>query len=647
MKPALLLVDLQNDFLGLPGLQPPAHLLIPRAAALLSACRKRRIPVIHIWTSIQRDEDRRLPHWRLANRWMCVVGTNGHNPPEPLRAMNGETIVPKTGFNPFASGNLESALRAMGCDTAVIAGVHLHACVRITAVESLERGYSVFVAEDAAASNDPIHAAATRRWLTQRCVSFDSSSGILSRLAGEPTAFIHRSPRRLDEVLFRVPVADEREIASATAAARESRRSWGRTDYARQREFLDNVAVRIEASAPALARQMAVEIGKPVSHGIEEIRRSATNIRDVVHRAAANVPFKKEAVGVIRHQPLGVVGLISAWNNPVAIPLGKIAPALAYGNTVVWKPAPAATHIAETLLRILHETGLPENIVRLVTGDQTSAQALAADKNIDAVTLTGSFLAGHTVQEICARRSIPLQAELSGNNAAIVWDDADVEHVAAQIASGAFGFAGQRCTANRRAIVSSAVFEAFLSALGAAGKRLVWADPLENATDIGPVINSTKRDETLAMLAAADADPAISRVLRLHHSHASESWVKAGAYVQPTIICCDEPQHPVVQEETMSPVLVVQRANDFEHALALCNGARHGLIAALFSQSPNLQHKFLEEAKAGVLKLNASTAGVDVSLPFGGWKSSGIGPPEHGDGDMRFYTRMQAVYGNQ
>jgi alpha-ketoglutaric semialdehyde dehydrogenase len=680
MKPALLLVDLQNDFISTPGLQPGAEILIDQAARFLDACRARRIPVIHVWTTVRREDDRRLPHWKKNNRWLCVAGTDGHKPPPVLQPLAGETLIHKTGFNAFAGGELETALRKTNCDAVVIAGLHLHACVRTAAVEALERGWPVFIAENAVASNDPLHAAATRRWLSERCVSFETAGEILAQLdEGARTALsasycdpvkepadkalraslIHRSPRRCDEVLFKVPVASGQETAVATTAAQNAWSDWRRTTFLARQEPLENFAARLTAAAPELARQMALELGKPIFHGMEEVRRAAANVRDVIRRAAVfGVPpsggnaqeppeggTPNQATGIVRHRPLGVIAVVSPWNNPVAIPVGKIAPALIYGNCVVWKPAPCATRIAENILQLLLASGVPANAVRLVTGDHATAQQLAANENINAVTITGSLLAGHALQEICARRMVPLQAELSGNNAAIVWDDADLAPAAAQVAWGAFGFAGQRCTANRRVIVSAARFENFLRALRSAAEKLVWGDPLESATEIGPVINLAKRDEIAAAVARAEANRDAHTIIRLHENLAAQPWVKAGAYAQPVIVCCDQTNHPWVQEETMGPLVVVQRAENFEHALTLCNGVRHGLAAALFSESRELREKFLLEARAGVLKLNTSTAGVDTSLPFGGWKASGIGPPEHGEGDRLFYTQIQAVYG--
>ena len=462
MKPALLLVDLQKDHLAAPGLQPIADILTARAARLLEACRRSRLPVIHIWTTIHRDNDRRLPHWRESGRWLCVAGTAGHQPPAQLQPLEGETVVHKTGFNAFGNLQLDAALEGCNRDAVIIAGLHLHACVRTAAVECLERRLRVFIAEDAVASNDPIHAATTRRWLAQRYVEFDSGSNILDRLKGvaSPRLF-HYSPRRSSTILFEVPIAAAGEIAATAAAAQSAWQKWRRSGVSSRRGILEKVASGLERAAPELARQMAVEIGKPIRHGLEEVRRAAANVSDVLGRAAAYPMQTRGAAGMVCHQPLGVVALISPWNNPVAIPIGKIAPALIYGNAVVWKPAPAATRIAAAVLRLLRQAGTPRDAVQILTGDHTTAQGLAADENVNAVTITGSERAGSALQEICARRFVPLQAEFGGNNAAIVWDGGDLPEAAAQIAQGAFGFAGQRCTANRRVIVNARHWERF------------------------------------------------------------------------------------------------------------------------------------------------------------------------------------------
>jgi len=256
------------------------------------------------------------------------------------------------------------------------------------------------------------------------------------------------------------------------------------------------------------------------------------------------------------------------------------------------------------------------------------------------VTISGSGKAGRVAQEICSARHIPLQAELGGNNASIVWRDADFEAAAQEIAEGAFGFAGQRCTANRRVILDATIYDAFLEQLTTACAQLAWGDPADETTEVGPLITAESRERVAALIGRAGAESA--RVIRpLRNSRAED---RDDAWLDPAIVCCDEPAAEIVQEETFGPVLVVQRARTWDEAIALCNGVKQGLAAALFSTSPQLIEDFLRRTRAGILKINCSTADAAVDLPFGGWKASGVGPPEHGPGNREFYTRMQAIY---
>jgi len=641
----LLLVDLQEDFLrATPELMPSREDLIRQAARLLDAFRQRGLPVFHVWTTLRTDGEHRFPHWPR-NPAKCIEGTPGHCPPHSLRAALGERVFRKQGFNPFVDGQLENSLATLGRPTVVIAGVHLHACVRTAVVECLERGYSVIVAEDAVGTDDPLHAAATRRWLSRRCARFRSAAACMAELEGHgSTVYQHRSPRALDEVCFAVSCADTDAIETAAAGARRAQTRWRREPLATRLDRLAGLAGLLRAEANSLARQMAVEIGKPLTHGLEEIQRAAQNIQDVVRRLARTAPVTP-ALGAVRGRPLGVVALITPWNNPVAIPLGKIVPALAYGNAAVWKPAPAGTGVARNLAKILDAAGLPRELVPMVEGDATAARSLAAADAVSAVSITGSPAAGFSAQDICARRSIPLQAELGGNNAAIVWEAANLDKAAAQIVWGALAFAGQRCTANRRVIVPESGLSGFLELLTQAAGRLVWGDPLDPHTDIGPVISPQCRSAMEACLADTQTEDGLDYLLHPHAQPRLAEPPVSASYARPTLVVCRAPDHVLVREEWMAPLLVVQPAADFDHAMALCNGVRHGLAAALFSQSKVLQQQFLEDAQAGILKINASTAGVDPSLPFGGWKASGLGPPEHGEGDALFYQRLQTVYG--
>jgi acyl-CoA reductase-like NAD-dependent aldehyde dehydrogenase/nicotinamidase-related amidase len=651
VRPALLLVDLQQDYLAGPGLQPAAPALVERAAALLEGFRARGLPVIHAWTAVTREDDRRMPHWRRAGKWACVEGSEGHQPPRALRPQPGETIVHKTFFSPFQDDRLEQALRELGATELVVAGIHLHACVRAAVLGAYQRGLSVCVADDAVGSDDPLHAAATRRYLAERAAWFAPVAALLRQLAspgglseGQPQEMlIHRSPRQQERVLWRRPAAGPHEVAAAVRAAREAWPAWRDLDPQSRAGVLWRLADLLEARAAALAAAMAEEVGKPVTQGQAEVRRSAELLRDAAGRAGDPTVCPSVADASYHYRPLGVVAVVSPWNNPLAIPVGKLGPALLHGNTVVWKPAPAATALADRLLELLASAGSAPGVVSLVAGASRTAQLLAAADGVDGVALSGSAAAGFALQEICVRRHVPYQAELGGNNAAIVWEDADLSDAAGRIAEAAFGFAGQRCTANRRAIIAAACFEDFVKHLEKATAALQWGDPLAPATQIGPVISAEKREQVAALVARARG--AAERILVPHAGQdGARRLLDTGAYYPPTLVVGPAPAEEIVQEETFGPVLVVQRARDFDEALALCNGVRQGLVAALFSGTGHFQQQFLREARAGILKLNRATADANVQTPFGGWKASGVGPPEHGPADREFYTRTQAVY---
>ncbi|HVS02111.1 MAG TPA: aldehyde dehydrogenase family protein, partial [Thermoanaerobaculia bacterium] len=339
---------------------------------------------------------------------------------------------------------------------------------------------------------------------------------------------------------------------------------------------------------------------------------------------------------------LGVVALVTPWNNPIAVPLGKLAPALALGNAVVWKPAPAGAARALSVARWLAEAGLPPGVLTVVCGGRATAELLLSHPGVDAITLTGGEAAGVTAGAIALSRGVPLQAELGGNNGAIVWGDADLPAAAAAIAEGAFGFAGQRCTATRRAIVDRSCLPSFLERLEAAVAALPWGDPLAEETVVGPLPSaaSLRRVEGVVERARGDGCEVLTP-----HLAAAGGAPSGGFYHPPVLVLAEDPAAEVVQEETFGPVLVVQPAAGWEEALELLDGVRQGLAAALFSPSPERRRSFLRRARAGVLKLDAATAGVDAALPFGGWKRSGIGPPEHGEGDLLAFTRAQAIYG--
>ncbi|MGH7243093.1 MAG: aldehyde dehydrogenase family protein [Phycisphaerales bacterium] len=646
MKPALVLIDFQRDYLKATGLEPAAGQVVGAAARLLQACRSANVPIIHVLTTVHRETDDRMPHWREAGLWRCVNGTEGHESPSVLAPIAGETVIHKQFFSGFGSAELLQKLQALGCDTLILAGVHLHACIRATAFDAYQRGYRVSIAEDAVASDDPIHGAITRRYLECRAARFASVDRLIAQLNGSEDKrerISHFSPDDRRHELWEASLSGRAQTSVATKAASRAVGQWNARGPHKRAEALRQWAAKLLSQSATLAEQIVRDIGKPITQARGEIRRSAELLELAAAMAVQPSGGVTSAEARFRYEPLGVVAIITPYNNPVGIPAGKIGPALAYGNTVVWKPALAASAVAQRVLELAHESGLPEDVLCLCTGDRTTAVRLAEDENVQGVTLSGSAQAGYAIQEICARRHIPYQGELGGNNAAIVWDDADLPLAAEKIAEGAFGFAGQRCTANRRVIVAEACFESFLAALERATGRLSWGDPSRPETVVGPLINDGKRREVEELIRRAREIGL--KLLVPHREQADYAYLmERGSYFSPTIVLADDPSLEIVQEESFAPVLVVQRAKDFDQATELCNGVRQGLIAAIFSASSVLHDQFLREARAGVLKINRATADADAASPLGGWKASGVGPAEHGPSDREFYCRVQTIY---
>jgi alpha-ketoglutaric semialdehyde dehydrogenase len=668
MKPLLLLVDLQQDYLAARGLSPPAGELIDSAAWLLAGARSRGIPVAHAVTSIDPGRDERMPHWKALGRRICVQGTAGHECPFPLTPAPGEPVVRKTDFSAFSTPELDRVLASFACDTLILAGVHLHGCVRATAIDAYARRLDVWIAEDATGSDDPLHAAMTLRYLESRAVCFLPVGTILGRLSAEPDVapgteerlpaavisgqslsgrrtpvMVLVSPRQRHQRLFAVPLAGAAVAADAAAAARRAQRSWAKYPIEERAGILGRLADALERDTVTLAQRMACEVGKPVGMGEAEVLRAA----ELVQATAAQTEPEARRCGpgsLARRRPVGVVAAVTPWNNPISIPIGKIAPALLYGNAVVWKPAPAATRIALALLRLLQEAGVPDGVVNLVAGGRATACAVLAAPDVSAASLSGSSRTGFAAQEICSGRRIPLQAELGGNNASIVWDGTDPASTARLVAHGAFAFAGQRCTANRRAIVSRRLCDRFLDELVGALRGIRWGDPSKPETEAGPLISEEACRRVAAIVSRASAGQA--RVQTYDDNSVFDSLREAGTYHPPVIVVGPDSGSEIVQEETFGPVLVVQPADDFDGALELLNGVPQGLVASLLGGSALERSRFLDEAEAGIVKIDRATSDADALAPFGGWKASGVGPPEHGAADREFFTREQAVYGS-
>ncbi|HUF19069.1 MAG TPA: aldehyde dehydrogenase family protein [Thermoanaerobaculia bacterium] len=622
VKPALLLVDLQNDFLSSPSLEPHRGFITRNSEQMLLHCRQQGIPVIHVLTTIDSDGGNRMPHWKEMDTWSCVSGTTGHETPALLTPLPDERVVHKSFFSAFSTPALDEVLVKLQIDTLWICGVHTHGCIRSTALDAYTRGLSTVVIDDAVGSDDPLHAQITRRYLRRRAVRFAVSD--------EMTGSVETP--RADTEVARITA----RVASAVTAAQAAAGAWRRHEDEERLAFLERLASGIEGEASSLTDAIVGEIHKPLRYALEETARSSELIRAICRSVRADRDVSRPR-SQARRTPHGTLAIITPWNNPLAIPTGKIVAALAFGNSVVWKPSPKCPDISRKFLSLCSEAGIPHDVLLQIEGGSEIAEALMEASGIDGVAITGSLQAGRSAQEITSVRMIPLQAELGGNNAAIVWEGCDLAEAARLIAEAAFGFAGQRCTANRRVIVSSSSHQGFLDHLILATQALPWGDPAEARTIVGPMI-----DEPASMRIDRLIEAAKQRFETIVPHQSAPAG--PGAWYAPTIVVCDDPSDEIVQEESFGPVLVVQRARSWDEAMYLCNGVRQGLVASIFSTNPDLCSDFVDRARAGIVKVNLATSGADAELPFGGWKQSGIGPPEHGPGNREFYTRWQSRY---
>lgn len=618
----MVLVDVQRDYLDRPGLVPSEATLVAATSRLLRGFREAGAPVAHVRTLVRADGSDAMAHWRSWPSLPCVEGSPGAAPPAALAERDGELVARKSRYRGFADPRLDGWLRDRGVTRVVIAGLYSHACVRETALDAFERGFDVVIAADALGTDDPAHGDRTRDWLDGRAATYRRVDEILQSLSAA-------GPSAADVV---------REAARAAAGAQPA---WAQTPVDARAALLAAWAEALEARRDALEDSIVSEVRKPRRAAADEVRRAIAHVRTAV-ALARRVDVTRIADAVhVRQVPVGVVGIVMPWNNPLALPCGKIAPALALGNAVVFKPAPEGVGTARLLLSILESVGSPPGLVTMIAGGASVGSALVRDPGIDAVAVTGSIATGRAIAAGCAQRGIPLQAELGGNNAAIVLPDADLAVVVPALVRNAFTYSGQRCTAVRRFVVHRDVLSDFERRAADAVSSLRIGDPQDDP-DLGPVISAAAADRIAAAASAAVASGAV--VVAAGPGPAPDASNR-DAFVPPTLLRADDPTLAIVQEETFGPVAVIQPADDLDEAIALANGVEQGLLMAACTDDPAALDRILRAARVGIVQVGGGILPVHPDAPFGGWKASGIGPPEHGLWDVQFLTRPQAVYG--
>lgn len=437
---------------------------------------------------------------------------------------------------------------------------------------------------------------------------------------------------------------DAAQVRGAIAAAAAAQSAWALTSPQQRADALDFVGSEILARKEELGRLLALEEGKTLPESIGEAAR-AGQIFKFFAGEALRIPGEKLAStrpGVdveITREPVGVVGIIAPWNFPLAIPAWKIAPALAYGNTVVFKPAEIVPGCAWALAEILSRAGLPAGVFNLVIGSgRVVGQALIEDPALQALSFTGSVPTGNRLLRQAAERGLKIQLEMGGKNPLVILADADLDKAVEIAVNGAYFSTGQRCTASSRLIVEAPIYEEFIARTRKRLASLKIGNALTQGVDIGPVASRSQLDTDLSYLDIARQEGAEL----LHGGELLELDTK-GHYLSPALIAA-QPQHRIAREEVFGPVAAVIRADDYEHALAMANDTEFGLCAGIATTSLKYATHFKRHAQAGMVMVNLPTAGVDPHVPFGGRKASSYGPREQGRYAVEFYTTVKTAY---
>lgn len=436
------------------------------------------------------------------------------------------------------------------------------------------------------------------------------------------------------------------DVDAAVAAAGEAFAAWAATPIHQRGAVLLAAADVADRNAEAWGLELATEEGKTRAEGVGEVRRAAQILRyygNEGDRQAGEIfasPRSGEQILVTR-KSIGVVGVITPFNFPIAIPAWKIAPALVYGNAVVWKPASTVPLLAMRLAEALTAAGLPAGVLNLLVGGSAIGDAIVGHTGIDAITFTGSTGIGRRIASAAAARGVPVQAEMGGKNAAVVLDDADLDLAVEQVMLGAFRSTGQKCTATSRLIVTDGIADRFLTMLAERARALAVGDPTDDATQMGPVVNDSAHKSISTGIDTATAQGATLVTGGVPYT---DGPLAEGYFIPPTVVELNGTSADVWTEELFGPVLAVKRAGDADEAFALANDSEFGLSAAVFTQDVTRALQAVDHIDVGVLHINSESAGADPHVPFGGAKKSGLGPKEQGGAAREFFTHTTTVY---
>jgi alpha-ketoglutaric semialdehyde dehydrogenase len=455
--------------------------------------------------------------------------------------------------------------------------------------------------------------------------------------------FENRNPANTDEVVGLFVKGSAKDVADAADAAAAAFPGWSKTNGPARGNILYKAADILDRRFDQVAADMTREEGKTLPEAKGEVRRSINILRYFAGEGSRMpgmlVPSERDRVHMFAiRKPIGVVGLITPWNFPSAIPAWKLAPALVCGNTVVLKPASAAPLSAWRIVEALHEAGLPKGVVNFVAGSGGElGQALVEAKPLKAVSFTGSCQIGHWLHGEASKRRLRIQLEMGGKNPTIVLADADFNTAVENTVNAAFFSTGQKCTATSRAIVEDKIYDRFVDALVERTKKLKVGDGMQAGIDIGPCVDEAQMKTVLEYVEIGRKEAGAPKIGG--NRIAGKGW-----FVEPTVFADVTEDMTIAREEIFGPVLAVMRAKDFDDAMRIANNIPFGLSASI--QTTNLSRVFdyVYGMEAGLLTVNLPSAGVEYQLPFGGTKDSSFGPKEQGPAAMEFYSDYKTVY---
>jgi len=475
--------------------------------------------------------------------------------------------------------------------------------------------------------------------MTETCLNLIAGQWVPGDFSTE-----NRNPSDVTDLIGRYASGGADDVTRAAAAAAEAQAAWFAGGPQPRADLLDRIAALIEARATEIGTMLAREEGKILPEAIAETKRAAQIFRFYAGEA---LRIPGEAVASVRpgvdvevtREPIGVVGLITPWNFPIAIPAWKIAPALAYGNAVVLKPAELTPGTAHLLAQIIHEAGCPPAVFNLVMGKGSRVgAAMLEDPNIAGISFTGSVPTGRGIARTAAEGMKKVQLEMGGKNPMVVMADAHLPTAVAACLNGAFFSTGQRCTASSRLIVEDAIHDAFVAELSRQMNALRVGPALDATSQMGPVASEGQLQGNLSYVAlAAEEGCEVVGGERLNGP-------TEGYFQRPALFVNARPKMRVVQEEIFGPCAAVIRVADFDEAVAVANDTVFGLSSGICTASLRQAREFKRRSRAGMVMINLPTAGVDYHVPFGGTKGSSHGSREQGRHAVEFYTTVKTAY---